>query len=128
MAKAKQLAVRCENRPGTLAHIARVLGDAKVNILAFVTTTSGAEGFVQLVVDNANKAKRGLEGAGLSCTEADVLHVELPNQPGALGSFTGKLAAKEINISSAYATVMKGTRKASVVLAVSDLDQASRVR
>ena len=37
MAKAKQLTVFCENRPGTLAQIARVLGDAKVNILAFVT-------------------------------------------------------------------------------------------
>ncbi len=83
---------------------------------------------MQLVVDNVNKANKGLEGAGLSCTEADVLHVELPNQPGALGSFAGKLATKGINISAAYATVMKGTRKASVVLAVSDLDKASRVR
>jgi hypothetical protein len=27
MAKAKQLTVSCENRPGTLAHVARVLGD-----------------------------------------------------------------------------------------------------
>jgi hypothetical protein len=44
MPKAKQLTVSCENRPGTLVQIARVLGDTKVNILAFVTTTSGAEG------------------------------------------------------------------------------------
>ncbi len=38
MPKAKQLSVRVENRPGTLAHVARVLGDAKVNILAFLTS------------------------------------------------------------------------------------------
>jgi len=128
MAKAKMLTVSCENRPGTLAHLARVVGDAKVNILAFLTTTSGAEGSVQLVVDNLNKAKKALDGAGLSYTEADVLHVELPNLPGALSSFVGKLAAKEINIASAYATAVKGSRKASVVLAVSDLEQAARVR
>jgi len=128
MAKAKQLTVPCENRPGTLAHIARVLGDAKVNILAFLTATSGAEGSVQLVVDNVNKAKKALDGAGLSYSEADVLHVELSNLPGALGSFAGKLAAKEINITSGYATTVKGSRKASVVLAVSDLDKAARVR
>ena len=54
MPKAKQLTVSCENRPGTLAQVARVLGDAKVNILAFLTTTSGTEGSVHLVVDNAN--------------------------------------------------------------------------
>lgn len=128
MAKAKQLTVSCENRPGTLAHVARVLGDAKVNILAFRVAATDGEGSVQLIVDNVDKAKKGLEGAGLSYAEADVLHVELPNLPGALGSFTGKLAAKEINITSGYATTVKGSRKASVVLAVSDLDAASRVR
>ena len=128
MPKAKQLSVRVENRPGTLAHVARVLGDAKVNILAFLTSTLGAEGSVQVVVDNVNKAKKALEGAGLAYTESDVLHVELPNVPGALGSFAGKLAAKEINITSGYQTTVKGSRKASVVLAVSDLDTAARVR
>ncbi len=128
MPKVKQLSVRVENRPGTLAHVARVLGDAKVNILAFLTTTLGAEGSVQVVVDNANKAKKALEGAGLTYTESDVLHVELPNIPGALGNFAGKLAAKEINITSGYQTTVKGSRKASVVLAVSDLEKAARVR
>lgn len=86
MPKTKQLTVSCENRPGTLAQIARVLGDAKVNILAFATSTSGTEGSVQVVVDNANKAKKALDGAALSYSEADVLHVELPNLPGALGT------------------------------------------
>jgi hypothetical protein len=56
------------------------------------------------------------------------LHVELPNLPGALGSFAGKLAVKEINITSGYATTTKGTKKAGVVLAVSDLDKAARIR
>jgi hypothetical protein len=128
MAKAKQLTISCENQPGTLAHIARTLGDAKVNIVAFLTTTSGTEGSVQVVADNANKAKKALEGAGLSYSETDVLHVELPNLPGALGTFASKLAAKEINITSGYATTAKGAKKASVVLAVSDLDKAARLR
>jgi hypothetical protein len=128
MPKAKQLTISVENRPGTLAHIARTLGDAKVNILAFLTTTSGTEGSVQVVVDNANKAKKALEGAGLSYSEADVLHVELPNLPGALGNFAGKLAAKEVNITCGYQTTVKGAKKASVVLAVFDLDKTARIR
>jgi hypothetical protein len=128
MPKAKQLSVSVENRPGTLAHVARVLGDAKVNILAFLTTTWGTEGAVHVVVDNANKAKKALDAAGISHTEAEVLHVELPNLPGALGHFASKLAAKEINITSGYQTTVKGSKKASVVLAVSDLEKAARVR
>jgi len=128
MGKVKLLTVPCENRPGTLAHIARVLGNAKVNILGCLTTTSGAEGSVQLVVDNVPKAKKALESAGLPHTEAEVPQVELPNVPGALGSFAGKLAAKEINITAGYQTAVKGSRKAGVVLAVSDLEKAVRVR
>ncbi len=127
MPKVKLLTVSCENRPGTLANIARVIGDANVNILAFLTSTSAAEGSVQVVVDNVNKAKKALEG-GFSCTEADALFVELPHRPGALGYFAGKLAAKEVNITSGYATTVKGSKKSSVVLAVSDLDKAVRTR
>ncbi len=128
MPKTKQFTVKVENRPGTLAHVARVLGDAKVNILAFLTTSSGAEGWVHVVVDNANKAKKALAGASLSYTESDVLHVELPNVPGALSRFAGKLAEHDINISAGYQSTAKGAKKASLVLAVSDLDKAARVR
>ena len=100
MSKAKQLTVACENRPGTLSHVVRVLSDAKVNILAFHCGTSGRDGFVHLIVDNANKGKKALSVAGLNCTEADVLLQELPNIAGALGYFAGKIAHKQINIDS----------------------------
>jgi hypothetical protein len=128
MPKAKQLSIPVENRPGTLARVAQALGNSRVNILAFLTTSSGAEGSVHVVVDKVNKAKKALDAAGLSYTEADVLHVLLPNVPGALGQFAGKLAAKDINITSGYQTTVKGSKKASVVLAVSDLDNAARIR
>jgi hypothetical protein len=128
MPKAKQFSVRVENRPGTLAHVARVLGDAKVNILAFLTTISGAEGTVHVVAGNVNKAKKALEGAALAYRESDVLYVELPNKPGALGHFAGKLAAKDINITSGYQTAVKGSKKAGVVLVVSNLNEAVRIR
>ena len=128
MPKTKQLSVSVENRPGTLARVANVLGDAKVNILAFLTTAANGGGTVQAVVDNVNKAKKALDSAVLSYTESDVLYVELRNATGSLGKFAGKLAANEINITSGYATATKGSRKASLVLAVSDLEKAARIR
>src|SRR5229473_3022167 len=60
--------------------------------------------------------------------EADVLCVELPNTPGALAKFTGKLAEKNINITMGYATGGEGSRKTTVVLAVSDVDKAAGIR
>ncbi|MCI0402264.1 MAG: ACT domain-containing protein [Acidobacteria bacterium] len=128
MAKARQLTVPCENRPGTLAEVAKVLGDAKVNILSCLTTTSGTQGECHFLVDNVNRAKKALAAARLSYTEADVLSVELPNRPGVLGAFAGKLAARGINITLGYHTSVKGSKKACVVLVVSDLDKAGRIR
>jgi hypothetical protein len=80
------------------------------------------------LVINFRKAKKALANAGLVYLEADVLCVELPNTPGALAKFTGKLAEKNINITMGYATGGEGSRKTTVVLAVSDLDKAAGIR
>ncbi len=127
MPKVNQLTVGCENRPGTLAHITQVMGDAKVNILGFLLTTSGSKGYVKLVVDDVEKAKEALDEEGLFYTEQVVLHAKLANVPGALGRFAGKLSAKKINIISGYQTIERDSKKASVVLEVSNLDKALRV-
>jgi len=83
---------------------------------------------VHLVVDDPNKAKKALSTLGLSYKEADVLYQELPNTAGALGYFAGKLANKEINITSGWGTTLKGSKTAAIVLEVSDLEKTARVR
>lgn len=125
---ATQLTVTLANRPGTLARVARVLGDAGVNILAFQASTSGRAGEARFIVNNANKAKKALGRAGYSCKEEPVLHVQLPNRAGVLADMAGKLAAKRININWGYATTLKGQKKATVVFSVSNLKKAARVR
>jgi hypothetical protein len=123
-----QLTVSCDNRPGTLANLTRILGNAKVNILAFNAGSAGAMSYVQLIVDNANRAKKLLKAKGISYYEERVLHVTLPNVPGALSRLAAKLAAKDINVGAAYQTTVEGSKKASVVLAVSHLGVADRIR
>jgi ACT domain pair len=95
MPKAKHLTVSIENRPGTLASVGNALGDAKVKILAFLSIASGVEGHVQLVVDDVKKAEDALEDAGFSYSEKDVLHIELPNRPGALGETCSEARRQE---------------------------------
>jgi len=56
----KQLTVSCENRPGTLAHMAKVLADAKVNITALLNSTSGEQGSA----GGGGQRQQGQEGSG----------------------------------------------------------------
>jgi hypothetical protein len=115
MAKTKQFTIAVENRPGAVAEIARTLGNAKVNILALLATAQGTGGTVQVVVEDARRAKKALDEARLSFQETIAEEYELPNKPGALAQCLDKLAARGVNLSSICATSSKGARKAVVV-------------
>jgi hypothetical protein len=128
MAKMTQLTVSCQNRPGALAEIAGVLGKTNVNILAFNAGSAGSMGYIQFVVDHPGRAKKMLEKEGFSCYEERVVYLTVANVPGALFRLASKLAAKDINIGAGHQTTVKGSRKANVVLAVSDLAAADRIR
>lgn len=128
MAKMTQLTVSCQNRAGALAEIAGILSKANVNIQAFNVGSAGTMGYVQFIVDHPSRAKRKLEGEGFACYEERVVYLTVSNVPGALFRLASKLAAKDINIGAGYQTTVKGSGKASVVLAVSNLAVADRVR
>ncbi len=85
----EEVPVQAANRRGALALIARTLAGAKVNDLAFLATTSGTEGSEHVAVDNVNKAKKPMDSAGQSQSEAGVVHFGLPHMPGRLGYFAG---------------------------------------
>jgi hypothetical protein len=123
-----QLTVSCENRPGILAELTKMLSDKKVNIVAFNAGSAGAMSYIQLIVTNPSKAKTVLKAKRMPYYEERVLLVELANVPGALANFAAKLAAKGINIGAAYQTAAEGSSKANVVLAVSNLRTAERIR
>jgi hypothetical protein len=94
------------------------MGNAKVNILALLGTAQGTSGTVELVVEDARRAKKALDEAKLSYKQTTAEGYELPNKPGALADYLGKLAAKGVNLNSICATAAKGGRKAVVVYTV----------
>jgi hypothetical protein len=118
MAKTKQFTIAVDNQPGAVAGIAKTLGDAKVNILSLLGTAQGTAGTVQLVVDDARRAKKALDAARITYAETPAEQYDLPNNPGALAQCLGKLAAKGVNLNSIHATAAKGAKKAVVVYTV----------
>ena len=125
MAKTKQFTISIENRPGAVAEIARTLGTAKVNILALLGTAQGTTGTVELVVEDARRAKKALDEAHLVYRETTAEEYEWPNKPGALAQHLDRLAAKGVNLNSICATAAKGGRKAVVVHTVAAEEKAA---
>lgn len=117
MARSTQFIIQVENRPGTVAEIAHVLGEAKVNILALSGIAHASGGTVHVIVDNSKRAKTALEAARCHYSEAAVSQVELPNKPGALAKHLDGIAKKGVNLSAVYATTSKSAKKATVVIA-----------
>jgi len=127
MSKAKQISVWVESTPGQIARVARALAKARVNITAFTAYGTGGESPIRMLVTSPAKARKALRDLDLRVTEEDVLRITLPDKAGALASVGERLAKANINVDYAYATVAKGSRKADLVLAVSDLVGAARV-
>jgi hypothetical protein len=122
MAKVRQITVSLENQPGRMAAVAKVLADAKVNIVALLGSTAGRQGSVQVVVDNMQKARKALTAAQFPFAEGTLEQIELPNKPGALADFTARLAKRGMNIDAAYGTTPKGARKSVLYFATSKED------
>ena len=118
MAKTKQFTISIDNQPGAVARIAKALGDSKVNILALLGTAEGTGGTVQLVAEDAKKAKKALDAAHISYQEAPAEQYELPNKAGALAQCLASLEKKGVNLNSIHATAAKGGKKAVVVYTV----------
>ena len=127
MTVTRQLSVLLENRRGALAELCSKLAEKAVNIVGLSVPEQAGEAAVRLVVNNLATARNVLEKLGLKFTEDEVLAVQVSDRPGALGKLTRKLADHEVDVRYAYATIQKGTGKATVILAVSDPVAATKL-
>ena len=127
MPRVTQIVVALQNKPGTLAQLCSTLKDAGVNISAVDGAVIAGRGRVRLLVDNPDKARDVLKAAKIRFSEEEAIAIELDNRPGALGEIAEKLGQAKINIKYAYATISEGAAKATVILAVPNVEKALAV-
>lgn len=123
MPRAKELKFRVPDRPGMLGEIASALGEKRVNLRAVNAWIEGDEGVVRIVVDKHAAAKKVLDARGWQAEEREVLELELPDKPGALGEVASALGQAGVNITHVFVGT-GSARKATVFLGVSDLAAA----
>jgi hypothetical protein len=87
-----------------------------INIEALCVINNVEQGMLRMLVSDAAAARGILESAGFPVIEADVLNVELTDRLGKLARVAAALAAANINIEYAYATVDHAGARTRLVL------------
>lgn len=120
MPRAKALKVKVQDRPGVLGEVASLLGEKGINVRGMQGWVEGDRGVLCFVVDKLGAASRVLVARGMAPEEEEVLEVELPHKPGAVGEVARKLGDAGVNIRFVFSGPAGGKR-ATVYFAVSDV-------
>ncbi len=122
MAIRTELTLRLENSPGALARLCQELAREKVNVIAMNLEGSGV---LHLVPDNPVHAAGLLRDRDYALEQREVLYVQLPNGPGAIGAATRALGNAGVNIDYAYASAVNEHQITALVVAVDDAQRAA---
>jgi len=123
----KQLTVYLDNKPGRLAQILSALAQNKINIIALAVMDRQDQGVLRFVAEDEGATRKTLSSLNLQAAVADVLAVELRNQPGALAHVCETLAGGHINVDYAYCSSGGRNGKVFGIFKVSNLNKAQRV-
>ena len=119
---ATEFRVILDDKPGALAQVGRLLGDARINIEAIQGMSRDGKSLIQFVANDPTKVATTLDKAGIPYTRRQVLVVRVLDEPGTLGDVALVMANAGINIDAVYVTT-----RGHVVLGVDDLDGAVHV-
>ena len=116
----KQLSVFLENKTGRINELAKTLGKAGINMMAFSMAETSDFGILRLIVNDEAAAERVLAEAGYLIKVIDVVGVKIGDEPGKLTAALDVLDKAGINVEYLYAFMARTEKHAYVVLRVED--------
>jgi hypothetical protein len=117
------ITVRLEDKPGSLAHLGEVLGEADVNIDGICGVPCQGEGLLHILVQDPLLAEQALDSAGFVVDRQRlVLLVNIIDRPGELGGIARRLADAGLNIDLLYLTA-----RMDLVIGVDQIEEAAEL-
>jgi hypothetical protein len=121
----KQLSIFLENKKGRFTEVAKILGDAEINMTAFTVAENSDFGILRLIVSDPEKARQVLKEHLYAVSVTDVVCVQCPNKPGALGTIMSLITQAGIFVEYMYA--FSSGEKALVIIRPDNLEKAVEV-
>lgn len=121
----KQLSIFLENKKGRFTEVAKLLGEAGVNMSAFTVSENSDFGILRLIVSDTEKAIAVLREERYAVSIADVVCLHCPNQPGALAKAMEIITANGIFIEYMYA--FSQGEAANVIIRPDNIEKCAEV-
>jgi len=121
----KQLSIFLENKRGRFTEVAKLLGKEHINMTAFTVSENSDFGILRLIVNETERALMVLLDNKYAVTEADVICLHCPNQPGALGKVMDYITQAGIFIEYMYA--FSEGESAHIIIRPDDLELCVKV-
>jgi hypothetical protein len=115
----RQISVFLDNKPGSLAKMARALADKGINLRALSLTETRDFGTARIVVLEPDKCIEALTGE-YHFIETDVLAIEVADKPGGMADVLEIIDGEHLNVEYIYSMVRTKAGLAVVVLRVND--------
>ncbi len=125
--KVDQISIFLENKPGPLAEVTRILGEAGINIRALSLADTKDFGILRLIVNDNEKAKEVLSQKGFTVRKTEVVAVVVPDRPGGLAEILKVLAEASVNVEYLYAFVQHSGKDAIIIFRFDETDRAIEV-
>jgi hypothetical protein len=119
----RQFVIQLDNRPGELAHLARVLGQRGINITHISCAGAGSIACAFLTTEDERGTREVLHSLGHDFIEGDTVVVDVPDRPGAFADVVEQLDRAGVHV---MGTVCVGRREGivEVAFAVDDVTRA----
>ncbi|MDR3128725.1 MAG: amino acid-binding protein [Tannerellaceae bacterium] len=100
---AKQLSIFLENKRGRFTEVAKILGEAGINMTALTVSENSEFGILRLIVSDTERAIQVLRTHSYGISVTDVVCLQCRNEPGALGKLMEKITRKGAFVEYMYA-------------------------
>ncbi|MBN2515958.1 MAG: ACT domain-containing protein [Deltaproteobacteria bacterium] len=123
----QQISIFLDNKPGSLAVLARRLADHGINLRALSLAETRDFGTARLIVADTEACSRALEDGGYHYIISDVIGVAVEDRPGGMAEVLEILAGEHINVEYVYATVISAEGNAIIIIRVDDVLRAATI-
>ena len=123
----REISLTLPNRPGTLAGVARVLAEARINLAAVSVDSTSGKGRVRLIVSQPDRAVELLSATGYPTEVREMIAVRLEDRAGSFLRVLELLARSKVNLQSVAILIAREGNQPLVAISTDDMVRARKI-